>query len=66
MHDSVIHLPSNLAGRRFAEQEMSVLTIKLLQRYRLEWTSPLDLTQEYEMLLKPHNLMHNMKFVPRT
>ncbi|XP_053376953.1 probable cytochrome P450 CYP44 [Mercenaria mercenaria] len=40
-------------GRRFAEQEMYVVIIKLLQNFRLEWTHS-DLGQKYQILMVPN------------
>ena len=43
----------SLAGRRFAEQEMFVFIVKLLQNYRVTWSSKQPMEQKYEMLLRP-------------
>ena len=41
-----------ISGRRFAEQEMYVMIIKLLQKFELEWHHE-PMSQEYRMLLVP-------------
>lgn len=46
------HGPRMCAGRRFAEQEMYVVIIKLLQNFRLAW-SHRDLGQKYQILMVP-------------
>lgn len=46
------HGPRMCAGRRFAEQEMYVMIIKILQNFRLEWHYP-DLAQKYKILMIP-------------
>jgi len=45
--------PRMCAGRRFAEQEMYVLIIKILQNFRIEWNHTEEMKQTYNMLLKP-------------
>ena len=41
-----------LVGRRFAEQEMYVVIVKILQNFRLEWKHK-DLGQKYQILMVP-------------
>ena len=43
----------SLAARRFAEHEMFVFIVKLLQNYRVTWASKHPMGQKYEMLLRP-------------
>ncbi len=43
--------PRICAGKRFAEQEMYAMLIKLLQRYRVEWPHAEEMGQLYNMLL---------------
>ncbi len=45
--------PRTCVGRRFAEQEMYALIIKLLQRYRIEWPHKEAMRQSYCVLLMP-------------
>ena len=42
-----------LAGRRFAEQEIYVVIMKLIQNFRLEWPHSTKMKQIYNMLLEP-------------
>ena len=51
------------AGKRFAEQEMYALIIKLLQRYRIEWPHNEKMRQKYNMLLTP-DMDKPFRFVP--
>ncbi|XP_060598310.1 probable cytochrome P450 CYP44 [Ruditapes philippinarum] len=59
------HGPRMCAGRRFAEQEMYVVIIKLLQNFRLEWRKSSDLGQKYQILMVPDApvdvVLHNRK-----
>ena len=52
-------------GRRFAEQEMSVLIVKLLQNFRLKWPTSDVMEQRYNMLLTPDR-QADIQFIPRT
>lgn len=57
--------PRICAGMRFAEQEMRVLIIKLLQNFRISWPKPIETaSQRYAILLKP-NLAPRFQFQPR-
>ncbi|XP_074643631.1 putative cytochrome P450 CYP44 isoform X2 [Tubulanus polymorphus] len=40
-------------GRRFAEQDMQILMVKLVQKYRIEWRNEKPLKQSYQMLFVP-------------
>jgi len=63
-HQSVLTL-ANISGMRLAEQEMRVLIIKLLQRYRLEWPADMQpMGQKYVMLHRP-DCEPKIAFIPR-
>ena len=53
-----------VAGRRFAEQEMHVLLVKLLQNFRVEWNEDTAMSQKYNFLLTP-NFPAKFTFIPR-
>ncbi len=55
--------PRTCAGKRFAEQEMYALIIKILQRYRIEWPHKERMRQKYNMLLTP-DVDKPFRFVP--
>lgn len=57
------HGPRMCAGRRFAEQEMYVMIIKILQNFRLEWKHP-DLNQKFQILMVPDAPVH-VTFIDR-
>ena len=59
-----MHAHAMFTGRRFAEQEMSVLIMKLLQRFRLSWPTDDVMEQRYVMLLTPDR-QANIVFTPR-
>jgi len=52
---------------RLAEQEMRVLLLKLLSRYRVEWTTTGEqLSQQFVMLLRPTaENADKLQFLPR-
>ena len=45
------------SGRRFAEQEMYVVIIKILQNFQLEWKFA-DLSQKFQILMVPDAPVH--------
>ena len=51
-------------GKRFAEQEMHVFLIRLLQNFRVEWRESVTMAQKYNMLLTP-DVPANFTFIPR-
>lgn len=51
-------------GRRFAEQEMYVLIMKLLKNFKLQWKNEGKMEQNYNMLLKP-DIPCRIAFEPR-
>lgn len=56
--------PRTCAGRRFAEQEMYVFLVKLLQNFRVTWPNKQPMKQKYEMLLRP-DIPATFRFEPR-
>jgi cytochrome P450 len=52
------------AGRRFAEQDMRVALVRLVQHFQISYTGELPMRQRYQSLLVPDNL-GQFEFVPR-
>ena len=46
------HGPRMCIGRRFAELETSILMLKIVKRFRVEWNNP-DLGMKTETITKP-------------
>ena len=61
MYNSILVLSS---GRRLSEQELAVLTIRLLQKYRIEWASSETLGQHYKVILQP-DVHLRFRLIPR-
>ena len=51
-------------GRRVAEQELAVLTARLLAKYRVEWDRPEPLGQHFRILFTP-DVEPRFRFIPR-
>ncbi|CAH1791274.1 unnamed protein product [Owenia fusiformis] len=58
------HGPRMCAGRRFAEQDIHVLLIKLLLNFRMEWGSDKELGKRFRILFTPDR-ESSIKFIPR-
>lgn len=60
------HGPRTCAGMRFAEQEMRVLMMKLLQNFRIVWKGKKEetMSQKYVVLFQP-NIASQFQFIPR-
>ena len=68
IHGHPVHIHFNyvsFSGRRFAEQEMQAMIIKLLQHFRLEWPSDYKMEQKYMMLLWPDE-QPKFRFISRS
>lgn len=56
--------PVSFTGRRFAEQEMSLLLAKIVRRFRLEWRGDRPMKQRWRFLNIP-DVPATIAFIPR-